>query len=166
MTGRNEIVEWLKLMASGSDGVLFFSVRFGTPPRTKDELCRRCKPIFCKLFRELLGRHWNKLYRRYFDLLGVQEFGRYKNRHAHFFLYFGGKWSLTDVINSLKGLSRRLKMDVWTSEEDKKMFSKQFGADIMVKPVYSDRVDEYITKELRLDGTRVNDTFITDTDMF
>lgn len=164
--GRYEVVNWLKRMAVDLDGLLFLSVRFVIPPKTKNELCRRCKPIFCRLFKSLLGRHWNKVYGRYFTLVGVQEFGRYGNRHAHFILGVGGGLKVVGVQTALRGLSCKLKMDVWTSEEDKQASPKQFGADIMAKLVYSARVDEYITKELWISGTRMNDNFILDTDMF
>lgn len=166
MSGRYEVVNWLKQMGIGSDSALFLSVRFVVPPQTKSGLCFRCKPIFCRLFKELLGRHWNKVYRRYFALIGVQEFGKYNNRHAHFILGIKYKIPVTDVIKILKHLSCKLKMDVWANEEEKKMFPKQFGADIMAKPVYSTRVDEYITKELLINGTRMNDNFILDSDIF
>lgn len=166
MTVRYEIVNWLNRMGFGTGSAVFLSVHFGVPPKTKNELCRRCKPIFCRLYKKLLGRHWNKIHKRYFALVGVQEFGRYDNRHAHFILGISGKFLVDDVMETLKRLSFQLKIDIWTSEEDKKVSAKQFGADIMAKIVYSARVDEYITKELRIIGTRMNDNFILDSDMF
>ncbi|MDW2995474.1 MAG: hypothetical protein R8M71_00705 [Alphaproteobacteria bacterium] len=166
MVARYEIVNWLNKIGLESNGVLFMSVRFGVPPENKIELCQSCKPIFCRLFRNLLGRHWNKVHKRYFILVGVQEFGKYNNRHAHFLLGIISKFQVAEVMDELKSLSYQLKMDVWTSEEDKLTTSKQFGADIMVKSVYSPRVDEYFSKELGVSDTRLNDNFILDCDMF
>ncbi len=165
MHSKTEIQNWLKKL--GGKEAYFMSIRFKTAPKTKAELQKRCKPVFCRLFRKLLGRHWHKRYDKEFLLIGFKEVGSRLNMHAHFILKASSEHiTLPNIQETLKGLSTVLKMDIWYDLTDKQTASKQYGDDIMITKIYSDGVYSYITKELKIDGTRItNDTIILDIDL-
>lgn len=165
MTGRTQVVQWLNELSA--DKGLFLSVRFSTPPDSKILLCRRCRPIFQHLFRAWLGRHWRKSYGKQFQIIGFQEFGIYKNMHAHFILVCSSEEQLPTLVHTIKNLSQRLRMDVWDGLEDKLSTCKQYGDDLMIVPLYSIGGLFYVTKELRIRGMRIeNDSIILDSDLF
>ena len=165
MHSKTEIQNWLKKL--GGNEAYFISIRFKTAPKTKAELQKRCKPVFCRLFRKLLGRHWHKRYDKEFLLIGFKEVGMRLNMHAHFILGVRlAQFALPNIQKTLKELSTVLKMDIWYDFIDKQSHPKQYGDDIMITKIYSDGVYSYITKELKIDGTRItNDTIILDIDL-
>ena len=127
----------------------------------------RCRPLFAGIFRRYLGRHWIKRYARHFSLVGFQEFGRRHNRHAHFLLCSDlNGWAET-IIETVRQLSLRINMDVWESPSEKATIPKQYGDDIMIRPIYSNLVFQYMTKEItRLPScTLINDNIILDIDI-
>ncbi len=160
-----EIQTWLD--NSCKQEVLFLSIRFKTPPKTKIGLSMRCKPIFRLLFKSEIGRHWYKLYTKYFFFIGFKELGRYKNLHAHFILGLKQNIDIELVIHKLKKISTSLGFDIWESDIDKLFSQKSFGNDIMVKKVYSSHVYTYITKEITITNNKIiNDPFILGEDLF
>ena len=160
-----EIQAWLD--NSCKNDTLFISIRFKTPPKTKIALSRRCKPIFRLLFKSELGRHWYKLYSKYFFLIGLKELGKYKNLHAHFILGLKQDINIELIIYKLKKISVSLGFDIWESDIDKLSNQKSFGNDIMVKKVYSSAVYAYILKEVLIINNKItNDPFILGEDIF
>ena len=87
--------------------------------------------------------------------------------HAHFILKARSEHiALPNIQETLKGLSTVLKMDIWYDFIDKQNHPKRYGDDIMITKIYSDGVYSYITKELKINGTRItNDTIILDIDL-
>ncbi len=164
MKKKKEIINWINNLTNTD--TLFLSVHFNTPPSTQAELCRRCRPIFKQLFKHLIGRHWHKVYERYFTLLGVQEFGRFGNMHAHFILVCRAKFDAITVLNGLISLSPQLKIDIWQDAADKIARPKQYADDIMAEKAYSSDVIKYTTKEIKINGGRITDNLIVDVDMF
>ena len=164
MKKKKEIINWINNLTNTD--TLFLSVHFNTPPSTQAELCRRCRPIFKQLFKHLIGRHWHKVYERYFTLLGVQEFGRFGNMHAHFILVCRANFVAITVLNGLISLSPQLKIDIWQDAADKIARPKQYADDIMAEKAYSSDVIKYTTKEIKINGGRITDNLIVDVDMF
>lgn len=159
-----DIIQWLNQLANKE--TLFLSVHFDTPPENKNELIHRCQPIFRHLFKHLIGRRWNKFYKNYFTLLGVQEYGYFCNIHAHFILVCKAKFDAITVLNGMIALSHRIKMDIFRDATDKATHPKCYQNDIMIKQMYSCDVMNYMTKEFKINGTHINDTIILDTDLF
>lgn len=165
MCCKTEIQNWLENLTG--DYAYFISIRFKNAPKTKSELLKRCKPVFCKLFRKILGWHWHKRYDKEFMLIGFKEVGSRLNMHAHFILGVSLAHSaLPNIQKTLKELSTGLKMDIWYDSIDKQNHPKRYGGDIMITKVYSDGVFSYITKELKIDGTRItSDSIILNIDL-
>ncbi len=165
MTEKEEIQQWLAENMTSNN--VFLSVHFGTPPESKEELCHRCKPIFSRLFRKILGREWYRHYKRDFTIIGFQEYGRHKNIHAHFILVAKrDAYNANKMILTLQTLSERLKMDIWGSKEQQLSRPKLYANDIMATEIYSDNITGYASKEITINGTRMSDTIILDADIF
>ena len=160
----NKVMDWL--MRQDREALLFLSVHFKNPPETKGVLCWRCRSVFIALFRQLLGRHWIKIYRRHFTLIGFQEFGMQHRRHIHFLLWLNTGMDPSIIISTLKCLSSRIRMDIWSTESEKFAGAKQYGDDIMIVPVYSDAVFDYIVKEMRHNSREIlNNSIVLDVDI-
>ena len=167
------IRNWLSESA-GRDAI-FVSIRFKTSPKSKDELCDRCKKVFRLTFRKLLRRHWFKTYERWFFFIGFQEYGFFADTqmHAHFIIGAcesirpNPKININALVDAMKSLSDEFGMDVWASDEDKAQNPKRYGGDIMIKRIYSDEVFSYAIKEVWFDGYKItNDTIITSACLF
>lgn len=144
----NELKHWLSTQYGTKS--LFLSLHFKTTPVNKESLCKRCRPIFTTLLRSILGRHWIKSYNRHFRFIGFQEFGIKHDRHIHFILNVNIDIPTEFIIEKLKTLSFRLNMDIWTDETEKIHTPKQHGDNLMIKQIYSERIFDYITKEIRI----------------
>jgi len=163
MDKKIEIIEWIKEMTT--QPTLFFSFHFGTPPATKDELCCRCRYIFTRLFRELLKRHWNKKYKGYFTIIGVQEHGKHNdNMHAHFLLICNDLFNHHMLKSAISKIAPKIRMDLWI-EEPPLNSTKRYSDDVLVEKVYSSGVVSYTTKEIKINGHYISDAFILDTDL-
>lgn len=165
MTIKKDICNWLMFQNSGD--TLFLSIHFKNPPKNKIALCIRCKPLFIGIFRKYLGRHWIKRYTRHFGVIGFQEFGKLHHRHAHFLLWSNSEIKPESIIKTVQQMSYRLKMDVWSDECDKLSAPKQYGDDIMIKPIYSNLIFQYLTKEIFVQSSSswANDAIILDIDI-
>jgi hypothetical protein len=168
MENKTDIEKWLT--ATLGNVYLFVSIRFNTPPATKEALCKRCRCIFRHLFIETLGRHWHKMYSKYFSIIGFQEYGYKHNMHAHFLIGINKTdLSAPQIIESFKNISNIIKMDIWNSPEDKQSNPKLYPDDIMIKQAYSKGALTYSIKTIKVDQKLFNinsDNIILDTEMF
>ena len=159
-----EIRDWLSHQGNGT--TVFISVHFSKSPPSKEVLCQRCRPIFAAAFRQLLGRHRLRSYQRHFVFIGFQEFGTRHNCHAHFLLWSRMGMTADLIIDVFKQISAHIRMDVWTSSADKGATFKQYGDDIMIKIVYSNRVFDYVLKETSRNSQDLfNNSIILDVDV-
>lgn len=70
------------------------------------------------------------------------------------------------IIDVFKQISAHIRMDVWTSSANKGATSKQYGDDIMINTVYSNRVFDYVLKETSRDSQDLfNNSIILDVDV-
>ena len=149
----NSIENWLTNTIN-SKGV-FASLRwYVNTPTTDTQLISHLHNTFNKLFQELLGSHWFKLYKKHFNLIVVKELGKsYTNYHAHVALGIkSDKFTVDDVIKAFIKIQPKIKAEVYikTDGEDVKL-TGLYPDNIVISPIYYvGGISEYITKEFEV----------------
>lgn len=144
------ITHWLTSTIT-SKGV-FCSLRWHkNTPVTDTQLIIRLHNTLNKLFQELLGSHWFKLYQRHFNLVVVKEKGKsLTNYHSHIALGIkSDKFTINDIITAFKNIEKKIKMEVYVKNKGEEVnLLHTYPDNVVITPIYDvSGVSEYISKE-------------------
>ena len=169
-----KITDWLSSIIN-NNGV-FISLRWYTnPPKTTAQLISRIHTTFNKLFQQLLGSHWFKLYSKNFNFVVIQEKGKSTTTyHAHVAIGIKNKEKFTvpDIVKALYAVENKMRMEVYLKLHEEVHLKKTYPDNMVITPIFNvNGVSSYISKEFNIiksaNMTLVDvDGIIPDTDIF
>lgn len=164
---RLKMIELLESLV-GEEAIMF-SIKTFNPIMSREAIRRDIRRFIRGVARRVLGSRWHKLQPRYMPFVAMIERGKTGLPHAHVFIgNHSERISNEEIIEVVFSLQDELKMDIGLKLEGeaRPAMSHVYGSSLVISPVYSGRVFEYVTKEVWQSGAETNDRLMLDVEVF
>ena len=121
---------------------VFCSMRwYKNTPVTDTQLISRLHNTLNKLFQELLGSHWFKLYKQHFNLVVVKEKGKsLTDYHSHIALGIkSDKFTINDIFTVFKSVEKKIQMEVYVKNKGEEVnLLHTYPDNVVITPIYNE----------------------------
>ena len=145
------------------------SIKSYNPLIDRERIRRDTRRVMRHVSRVLLGRRWLRKQPKYLPFVAMLEKGKTNLPHAHVLMgNHSSQITNERIIEVLCSLQDTLKMDIGLKPEgeERPAMSHVYDTSLVISPIYSGRVFDYVTKEAWQSEAEVNDKLILDTEVF